>query len=108
MATYSNNTTIKFKEGITLINNASYTVPANCYAIISWIIVNGPFDGGFGGGSAFVKLDGYTITSQSNGSPTNPDEGAVEIYVPAGKVVTTQVSGKGTAYALLTIFQNTP
>jgi hypothetical protein len=108
MATYSNNTTIKFRQGVTLIDNASYTIPAGCYGIISWIIVSGPLDNGFGGGSASVKLDGFTIVSQSNGVPSNPDDGAVQIYVPEGKVITTEESGKGSAYALVTVFQNTP
>ena len=109
MATYSNNTTIKFLQGTTLVGNQSFTVPASCYAIIGFIDSSstGIIPGFGGGGSSSVKLDGYTLASSTDGIDSG-DQGPVNVYVPEGKVITTQISGKATAYALISVFKNSP
>lgn len=109
MATYSNNTTIKFSSGVVLTGNSSYTVPANSYVIISWI-AGGTISGA--GTSASVSIDGITVFSSNNGSVTNSllYEKSISHYVPAGRVISTSVSGGGKAstYVLMNLFQNTP
>lgn len=113
MATYSNNTTIKFLQGVTLTGNSSYTIPANCYAIMS--IANATSSApipefGIPGGSSSVSLDGNSVVASNNGSTSYSQNfsGPLSVYIPAGKVITTAVSGKAGTYVLLTLFQNTP
>lgn len=115
MATYSSNTTVKFKEAVTLTGSASYTVPANCYAIVSTMYGSAPY-GGIYSATASISIDGIGAFYQSNGNPTAFKDcflygfsASNNHYVPAGKVISTYVSsGKASAYALITVFQNTP
>lgn len=111
MATYSNNTTIKFLQGVTLVNSGSYTVPAGCYAILSVAQVSGsPGSGGeipFPGSSGYVYVDGRAVSANNNGTVSGVN-GLTEMYIPEGKVVSVSVNNKGTAYALLSVFKNSP
>lgn len=112
MATYSNNTTIKFLQAVTLTGTSSYTVPANSYAILSVVSAgsSAPIPLFGGGGSSSVIVDGNTAAASTDGNNnvSSSFTGALNIHIPAGKVISTSVSGKASAYALLTVFQNTP
>lgn len=113
MATYSNNTTIKFLQGVTLTGNSSYTIPANCYGIMSRALAgsSAPIpEFAIPGGSSSIDIDGNSIASSNNGSNSRAADatGPISMYIPAGKVITTSVSGKASAYVLITVFQNTP
>jgi hypothetical protein len=109
MATYSNNTTIKFKQAVTLVNNSSYTIPAGCYAIMGFMnVTGGPGNEFVGPSSGNITIDGISIVSNTSGDLSGTT-GPVDFHIPEGKVVTVTSSGKGgTAYALMSIFQNTP
>lgn len=115
MATYSNNTTIKVLTGVTLNGNASYTVPAGAYAIIGYAQAqsSAPSAGPFGtidGGWGYLAVDGRILIGTTTEVANNQE--IYTIYVPPGKVITTAIEGSGknpgVAYALITVFQNTP
>lgn len=91
MATYSNNTTIKYVSGVNATgSNANiYTVPAGHFIIISIVAVGG----------------GQTIQIGAGGDALNvPGQNAYGVYVPEG--ITLYASGGGRIVGAL--FTNTP
>lgn len=104
MATYSNNTTIKFQGGVSLSGNSSYSVPAGHYAVIGNASAGSSSAGDYGrvliGGRQILGTNILSYNDQNMGS---------NIHVPEGVTISTQTSGKsGFAFALITIFKNTP
>jgi hypothetical protein len=114
MATYSSNTTIKVSAAISATSNASsgtlYTVPANCYAIIT--SVGASVFGGSGGTSATVSITGAVLVTDSGTAAAEARAFYVGgIYLGPGHSVSyTTSSAGGTRYGFAygVLFINTP
>jgi hypothetical protein len=104
MATYSNNTTIKFQGGVSLSGNSSYSVPAGHYAVIGNASAGANNAGEYGrvliGGRQILGTGVLNYADQNMGS---------NIHVPEGVTISTQTNGKsGFAFAIITVFKNSP
>lgn len=96
MATYSNNTTIKFVGKVTITPSTPYSVPAGHYLIVGFVTASDSYnkllivDGMIAYGASYIA-DAYL-------------NGAVNLYVPSGSVVS--VGSYSTAVGSL--FKNSP
>lgn len=101
MATYSLNTTVAFAGaiGVTGTPSASYTVPANCYAIVQLVAQ--------GTGNGTANISGVSVGLVASGAG-----GALiahGIYAGAGQTITVTGAGGGpSGHISGALFTNTP
>ncbi len=106
MATYSNNSTIKFVTGfqISCSNGSdSYSVPAGHFAILG---CSSAFGDAGTGGSASVTVDGVVVLSSAVAGQKNQNG---DIHVGEGQSIVVSASNKASnAAAQGAVFKNTP